>query len=92
MAAGKFDSLQHAVETFVRAAGRGEDSVKSFQKLRTSRLGERWRGQPLRFDLYLQLGGCVLQAFFDGGQSRGLGIVVSEDADADRVTHRVILN
>ena len=90
-AAGELDAFEHAVKTFVGTAGRGPESIETAEDFVGGRGGQGWGGYPLGLDGQIELVGGMLQGIGGGVVGREFRIEVTEDSDANGVTHVVIV-
>ena len=89
--AGEFDASKHALETLVGTAGRSPEAVKAFEDFFCALGDERRRRYPFRFKLQLHFFGSVLQGLGGGVVGTEIRIEVTEDSDANRIAHWVIV-
>src|SRR5208337_1312663 len=90
-AAGELDALEHAVEAFVGAAGRGPEAVERFEDCFRVGSSQGWGGDPFGVDGVAQFVGGVLERIGGGVVGTECRIEVTKDSDADSVTHVVIV-
>lgn len=86
--ADKFDGAQHAVETEVRAAGRGQQAVKALQFFFAVRFCQRGRGYPFHIHSNTQLSGRMLECGCKRRVGVKCGIKVANHTNSHRVIHQ----
>src|SRR5581483_8070312 len=91
-AAGKLNPAQHAVETLVRTACSGPESIERLELAVYLGTGERPGGDPLCGNGNLQFLGGVLDGLLDGRMGRRGRIIVPQNPNAHGIRHANIVN